>query len=1104
MPAYIKNISIKNDIDSSKVNWLLANVGEGIEIEYDISVKTYSLNSTDSPWILNNTDGYLGAGWVTGGDFSMFNVGDVIQWVNYPNSIFGGTFTIVDKLSNSEIQLNTSMGVLPNNVTGTEDVFSLVLPVTSMRYKWNFIENAEALNYFSKIDGSEQIAISPELDATGSATHNMTMIGKLPYQIGEITIKEMGLSTMPVYESKFRITHKTRVTPTLLATQWDDFLNNIIPTYYDNASCLKKVAFFEARYYANDPNNIETAKVDNVLGNTGFFDENFNTGMTNYHISGLQYKDFTGATIPAPQLKTSTDTTFTFDIVNTIDNPFEPGNTRLVLNFSKCPNDETEYQNNNRDLKHNFVWDRVILTADNAPVAINGEEVGDLFVKSLIQVKATYVSPSVIRVRGTLQFAQESIDVYNESDEPRFIFFVSIQDHEKEGGNSDRVTLMVDAQPFYFQTLFPNLFSFNSKLIPHTVNDYATAVELRDTFSEDEIVGFSLVTFNEPDDKTPIEYILTRVTGKVVARNSVTGDEFTLDSASFNTSSYPIINGFQYFNIVQPRPFHVPTAEIRKDFIARFNTSTEKYEVAFPFLNRWEYWVLLQSVNSAFFNTSQPNNGFNHDWYRYFSGNWHLSFCLDIGAKINGVPQIYKSYVDYDIFTRNLVGESLTCVIKTYDPISLTELVDGSGDRYILGYKNTLVEATFTDSVNDLDTGTEHIVLGIEVWEEGGVTGKRRMSSKWDSDSDTWFLPLAPLSKVKLDQISASELKGSALIDFNQLNTSKLLWKLSARIYASGGDPSPGATDGYGYLGSQQFKMIATDPIPSTTQVLEPEKLNCCGDLIWRVLADSAGADKLNNDENTFIFWYDGAAVDSVVLKLVKSDGSEIILTGVSGTSVYGTKYDFGFFINDAGEKFIAYHIEWRKVLLTLGEGTYYIKSQVTTKFGDTGEELSDTYCLKQYTVERANGTVRIEYFLNGILGLSEFDEKTKDFGELNWYNQHRFDGFFAYSKSTYKSDYIRYANGQDVWVSDEQEPEYKLDLKPMATFKINTLRTDILQSDEMTITDYNSRNIETYYKKQVQKTSELAPKWHYLKSKLASVTITFKQSFNNLKKFRE
>lgn len=67
---------------------------------------------------------------------------------------------------------------------------------------------------------------------------------------------------------------------------------------------------------------------------------------------------------------------------------------------------------------------------------------------------------------------------------------------------------------------------------------------------------------------------------------------------------------------------------------------------------------------------------------------------------------------------------------------------------------------------------------------EGGVTGKRRMSTQYDSDSDTWFMPLAGATRVTKTIVGTNDAVGcQVLIDFTKIDLTKVDYKLSARLY---------------------------------------------------------------------------------------------------------------------------------------------------------------------------------------------------------------------------------------------------------------------------------------------------------------------------------
>ena len=1106
MAVYLTSIAFKNALDSSTVDLALCNIGDKIIIESSISIKTYAINSANEVWNLNNREGYLTTGaniWVTGGDFSKFRIGDNIQITNYLTNTVAGTANIIDKLSDSEIQLDANPAGWTHNQSGNQDVFSVTEAITALNYSWNFIENNEATNYFSKVDGSVQIASITGLAAAGAGTNKpMTFNNDVPYQIGSIVVDEIGLSTNPIYESKFKIKHTTYVTPILLAQDWDDIQADIAPTIFFNTNCLKSVFYYEARYNLTDPNNIQSLVKDDILGNTGWYNEKFNSGLTNYSVGNLNYTDSAAVPIPTALLDGTNYTEFTFDITNTVDSPFVATSTKLVLNFAKAPNDASEYTANGRDMRHNFVWDSALLTCAVAPLAVNGDNYADNSLRSISNLKATWISNSIIRVTGQLVFSGApggSEEVFNESDEPRYIFFVSIQDHTKTGLLTDRVTLKIDASKFYFVTEFPNLVTFSSKLIPHEVADYTTGFTQRDTYTEDELVGFSTITKNAEPLVTSFE--LTKATYKIIAYNTTSLQQFTLESKSIILPSAPVVSGNQFIDIELPKNIRVPSTEIRKNVVFKTGSAANIYNAAYPFLQRWEYWVQALTANPLFFDNTKSLNNLNNEWHHYDTfksgSDWELRYKIELDTKVNGLNATYSDYKRYESYPENMAGESITATIKTYTQ-SGTELVDASFNRYILGYDYTRVEARFTSRNILVDP---QCVLGIEVYEQGGVTGKRRMSSIYVSDSDTFFIPLTGFTKVKMTAISASIVKAEADNDYNTIQSliGNLIWKLSARAYKMT-PPSIGITDGYGYFKTQDVYLIAENPIDEDTIVLDPLQINCCEDLVWNVLANSGGANPIKDDKTSFLKAFNYLTVNAAVIILIKEDLSEINLTS---SSVYGTPYNFGFYTNEQNKKGVGYLVDWKKVFDTLGVGQYKFECRITTIFGESQSIKLGTYCLKEFSTYNANNTVRIETNINGEIGESENDYTTFDFANLNWYSQYRFDGSFNYTNSTYKEDSIKYDNGEIVTIEDEQTPEFLLSLKPIPAYKHDIIRTNVLMADKIYITDYNNKNIDNYYRREVKKNGGYEPKWYPLKTKLASIDLKMKQAFNNLKKFR-
>ncbi len=306
------------------------------------------------------------------------------------------------------------------------------------------------------------------------------------------------------------------------------------------------------------------------------------------------------------------------------------------------------------------------------------------------------------------------------------------------------------------------------------------------------------------------------------------------------------------------------------------------------------------------------------------------------------------------------------------------------------------------------------------------------------------------------------------------------------------------------------FYLIASNPVP-VAPVLElpgPTLKTCCGACSYKVLADMIDPFEYNNDRNGFLFWFQDV-VSSATLTLTRFDhttGTYQDVKVLNDTSL-GTLYDYGFFTNDKNEHFIGYQLEWRLVLLGYGEGSYKVRCDFTSIIGN-GFTLSDEYCLSKYSPAAADNSVRIEYWLRGILGMNADDPNYRDYGDIlppdGWYNQVRLKGVFSFTESKYEKDYTLYNSGARQWTKDEQEPEWNLLLKPMCWNFHELMRTDVLQADQILITDYNSNNFARWIKKDVQPVSGYKPNFFLKQSLLASVTsLTFRQRYNNLKKRR-
>jgi len=859
MPVDFKDIRIKSAFRTGNpTNFLLANIGEKITIEIDVEVSTYAIADNDNDILFNYTNGMIGPNWVYDprGQFKNFNVGDVVEYKNYVTNGFGGTpaysgvINVIDKLDDFHIQIDVDLFPGQIDQGGTQGIWNVKTPITGLKYKWNFIENDDALTFESKVDGTEQVALAPAISATafqtsgalivgvkyiisdfnagddftnvGAASNatgiiftatgttpttysngstlnvvsDLTFIGAKTYQIGSASVYGNNINTASLYGFKFTIIHETVLTPFFLSAQWTDLLARIAPDYYFNTACLKSVFDIEAFFNYADPNRSVSGTSDELEGNTGWFDENFNTGVTNYSVDSIVYKDPSAVVIPGISLSTN-ETTVEITVKNTVDTPFSNNNTKFTLNFCKAPLNESEYQGNAKTLQENFLFDTALNTVGAA--SVDGDNYGTAY-QVLKDVEATFVSSSEILITAKIAMDASIVADLNTLDEARYILFVATQNHLHDAPPPtviDAVTLFVDAQEFYVDLTDPGMIVFANKYLRHYEEDVATeGTTSLEAYKEDEMVAYTQF-YVDHTGRTTNTIQLTEITAKLKAKDSVTLAEFDLDEWHLPLSGLPYVAGDQYIDVTYPRPFHIPVAEIRKNIQLKRTPGQDVglqsyYLLQFPFLIRWEYFLPLLTANYDFFDATEPNNGLNNDWFRYqdLLADWKVYYEVIIKAKKDGVPLIFNIEEQALLFDYDDKFVDFQFVsIKSYDPDSLTELLDPSGPtKFLLGYKNTLVKAVFSNLTNHPITLADvHFCVGIEVYEEGGVSGRRRISSVWTLDSDTWFLSTDGSGKVVKTlqtQVNPGDLiEASMYVDFSKIPLNKDYFKITARLY---------------------------------------------------------------------------------------------------------------------------------------------------------------------------------------------------------------------------------------------------------------------------------------------------------------------------------
>jgi len=279
-----------------------------------------------------------------------------------------------------------------------------------------------------------------------------------------------------------------------------------------------------------------------------------------------------------------------------------------------------------------------------------------------------------------------------------------------------------------------------------------------------------------------------------------------------------------------------------------------------------------------------------------------------------------------------------------------------------------------------------------------------------------------------------------------------------------------------GTIVRQNFDLIRSNPVivsfdSLTVPLYEPVMAvnDCCISL--PALAEASFTSDYFNDKHRVKFFWNNAFT-TAVMKLQKYNFSTAAWADVATLTdnTYGTNYALGFYNTIYSEQMQGYEIDWALVLAASGEGGYRVISTGTTITSATVVKYSLEFDLKTYTPARAEGTVRVEWWLNGNIGNPETDLVKQDLGTLNWYNQLRFpNSKFGNDEAEVTREFVRYQSGKQVWTKNEAVETYTLRMMRFSNVIRRFILYDMMNGDELRITDFNSDNATTHVDRYVK-----------------------------------
>jgi hypothetical protein len=253
-------------------------------------------------------------------------------------------------------------------------------------------------------------------------------------------------------------------------------------------------------------------------------------------------------------------------------------------------------------------------------------------------------------------------------------------------------------------------------------------------------------------------------------------------------------------------------------------------------------------------------------------------------------------------------------------------------------------------------------------------------------------------------------------------------------------------------------------------------------------LASSSDADEYKNDF-TGVYFKRDIPNTTVVFKLVDT---ATMTEYTLNSSTYGEFLDFG---GTQQPDLTYYIVDWRKVLLSLGVGAYQIKQEITVA-GIAQDFYSNTFNLKEFSIDVADKTVRIECLQNGLLV-----RPNVDFKGTNFRTSLRVRGFFGRAERAFEQDNLFKRDYDTEQVSMSISTEYKFQGLKLPECITDEIFNFILFGNKVLISDYNKNNHSYKYEQTKVELSNNEGTEYFTLDRKANINLTFTDRLKNNRK---
>lgn len=705
---------------SDTIDNLAANCPELQQSEYEFEIFWEARASTGNAWDFTKVDN---TNFIVERPFGSFF--DDGFWVGAVCNIFGvrGTFDVNFNIlsisddgrilrgtnTSSNITLSTRVNV--DDLVIRPDASDVTNALTSLYYGFNVLGQEEQYNKTSKVSGNPQSWYFRSLSGVASSGIAQGLYND--WVTGSIECTK--LANPNDYTQKFNVKHTFRVVPFFLEGEQTNLEAKVAPNLFTGDNTLKYAFDVDFRVGINDPNKSVKTTFDNVLGSTGWFEENFDGLDNDYEIVSIVYEDV-ASTDAVDGLQVSSRTKATITVAKKTG-PLLAGQ-RAGVYVSYLPT-QSEYQNTNTTLEENFIFDSEFHNQNDPPqTGLPGviKAIGSSIVSNNL----------VIEVEFEYDLAQQLRLVDQATGLPNASYLISVQigDSALPAISNDRVNLIADVNQYRASALITGLATvtkFNYLVEGETLGIDAGNPAISEIWNEDNVLIDGEFKLDLASNKLAF---LDAVQFSLVAFNSSSNRFFLLDQFNINTAASVVSGEVQQIEVEQSRGY---TDLVDNQFnLVRINTGAKVgdeqfYSFAFGQKLRWQDWQRNNAVDSVFYDANEPQENLNFKSSNY-SGLEGYEIKLIATFNTTGLNEVGIRALGQDIYFGGDISVNDYGVSSiTYNTASITtkDVITGEDLDGRLSDADTLIESRF-DTGTPVDPSQARIIHRYEKTNQSG------------------------------------------------------------------------------------------------------------------------------------------------------------------------------------------------------------------------------------------------------------------------------------------------------------------------------------------------------------------------------------------------